>query len=153
MPRIMTWQVRQALAESARGDRVASADSAPSSDAEGAPGEVLLPCAPPRNGTASRKRKHDEASRVEMPQVTWTQESIPEDLRKCEFLWLVRRFTAEPTSRADWHQRHRLFSLFDSGVHLDRESWYSCTPERVAQQIAERCRFAFSLSLCLLSSS
>ena len=39
-----------------------------------------------------------------------------------------------------WAQRYRLFSLFDDGVMLDHESWYSVTPEKIAQHIAERCR-------------
>ena len=39
-----------------------------------------------------------------------------------------------------WAQRYRLFSLYDDGVRLDPESWYSVTPEKIAQHIAERCR-------------
>ena len=38
-----------------------------------------------------------------------------------------------------WHQRYRLFSKFDEGIMLDRESWYSVTPEKIARHIAERC--------------
>ena len=37
-----------------------------------------------------------------------------------------------------WAQRYRLF--YDEGVRLDPESWYSVTPEKIAQHIAERCR-------------
>mmetsp|Transcript_11360 Transcript_11360/g.22202 ORF Transcript_11360/g.22202 Transcript_11360/m.22202 type:complete len:480 (+) Transcript_11360:63-1502(+) len=37
-------------------------------------------------------------------------------------------------------QRYRLFSRFDDGVQLDEESWYSVTPEAIAEHIAERCR-------------
>lgn len=39
----------------------------------------------------------------------------------------------------DWAQRYRLFTLFDEGVHMDLEGWYSVTPELIAVQIAERC--------------
>ena len=39
-----------------------------------------------------------------------------------------------------WHQRHRLFSLFDEGIKMDAEGWYSVTPESIAVHIAERCR-------------
>ena len=39
-----------------------------------------------------------------------------------------------------WAQRFRLFSLYDRGIQLDTESWYSVTPERISQHIAERCR-------------
>ncbi|EIW75329.1 Tgs1 protein [Coniophora puteana RWD-64-598 SS2] len=37
-------------------------------------------------------------------------------------------------------QRKRYFSLYDQGCLLDEEGWYSVTPERIADQIAERCR-------------
>ena len=38
-----------------------------------------------------------------------------------------------------WHRRYSLFSLFDLGVLLDEESWYSVTPEEVAKHHATRC--------------
>jgi len=37
-----------------------------------------------------------------------------------------------------WHQRKRLFSRFDFGIKLDSESWYSVTPEVIANHIASR---------------
>ena len=40
----------------------------------------------------------------------------------------------------DFAQRHRYFSLYDDGCLLDEEGWYSVTPEKIAEQIAERCR-------------
>lgn len=39
-----------------------------------------------------------------------------------------------------WFQRHRLFSLYDDGIKMDLEGWYSVTPESIAIHIAERCR-------------
>ncbi|KAG7200350.1 hypothetical protein KM043_017807 [Ampulex compressa] len=39
-----------------------------------------------------------------------------------------------------WLKRYRLFSKFDQGVKLDRESWFSVTPEKIAEHIAERCK-------------
>ncbi|KFB41356.1 hypothetical protein ZHAS_00008936 [Anopheles sinensis] len=39
-----------------------------------------------------------------------------------------------------WYKRFSLFALFDSGIRLDRESWFSVTPEKVAAHTAERCR-------------
>jgi trimethylguanosine synthase len=41
-----------------------------------------------------------------------------------------------------WSQRRRLFSLFDKGIQLDKESWYSVTPEAIANHIA--CHFVGS---------
>lgn len=37
-----------------------------------------------------------------------------------------------------WYKRFSLFSLFDQGVKLDKESWFSVTPEKVAAHTAER---------------
>ena len=39
-----------------------------------------------------------------------------------------------------WLKRFSLFSLFDQGIRLDRESWFSVTPEKIAAYTAERCR-------------
>ncbi|ESO98940.1 hypothetical protein LOTGIDRAFT_113851 [Lottia gigantea] len=39
-----------------------------------------------------------------------------------------------------WYQRYRLFSRFDEGIQLDRESWFSVTPEKISEHIAERCQ-------------
>ena len=38
-----------------------------------------------------------------------------------------------------WDQRYRLFSLYDHGIQMDTEGWYSVTPERIAMHIAKRC--------------
>jgi 16S rRNA G966 N2-methylase RsmD len=37
-----------------------------------------------------------------------------------------------------WSQRFRLFSKYDRGALLDRESWFSVTPEKIALHIANR---------------
>ncbi|RWS13097.1 hypothetical protein B4U79_05332 [Dinothrombium tinctorium] len=37
-----------------------------------------------------------------------------------------------------WYKRYRLFSRFDEGIMLDDESWYSVTPEKIAEHIAKR---------------
>ena len=37
-----------------------------------------------------------------------------------------------------WAQRKRLFTRFDDGVQLDKEGWYSVTPEAIANHIANR---------------
>ncbi|CAM9489854.1 unnamed protein product, partial [Discosporangium mesarthrocarpum] len=39
-----------------------------------------------------------------------------------------------------WGQRYRFFSLYDRGVRLDPEGWFSVTPECISKHIAERCR-------------
>lgn len=35
-----------------------------------------------------------------------------------------------------WYQRYRYFSKYDQGIKLDIESWYSVTPEQIANEIA-----------------
>ena len=35
-----------------------------------------------------------------------------------------------------WSQRRRLFSLFDEGIQMDKESWFSVTPEAIANHIS-----------------
>uniref|UniRef100_A0A0N4VZ02 Trimethylguanosine synthase n=1 Tax=Haemonchus placei TaxID=6290 RepID=A0A0N4VZ02_HAEPC len=37
-----------------------------------------------------------------------------------------------------WYQRYRLFSKLDKGILMDREGWFSVTPERIAEHIADR---------------
>ena len=37
-----------------------------------------------------------------------------------------------------WAQRRRLFSRFDEGIELDRDGWFSVTPEAIAYHIAKR---------------
>ncbi|KAI9472002.1 MAG: S-adenosyl-L-methionine-dependent methyltransferase [Benjaminiella poitrasii] len=39
-----------------------------------------------------------------------------------------------------YRQRYAYFSRFDEGIVMDREGWFSVTPEKIAQHIAERCR-------------
>lgn len=43
-----------------------------------------------------------------------------------------------PSLTKYWHQRYSLFSLFDKGIRLDAESYYSVTPEAIAIHIAEK---------------
>jgi trimethylguanosine synthase len=38
-----------------------------------------------------------------------------------------------------WDQRFRLMTRFDEGVLLDAESWYSITPEAIANHITQKC--------------
>nr|XP_010968991.1 trimethylguanosine synthase [Camelus bactrianus] len=51
---------------------------------------------------------------------------------------------AVPELAKYWAQRYRLFSRFDDGVKLDREGWFSVTPEKIAKHIAGRVSQAFT---------
>ncbi|EDR29134.1 trimethylguanosine synthase, putative [Entamoeba dispar SAW760] len=37
-----------------------------------------------------------------------------------------------------YKQRYQLFSLYDKGILMDEEAWYSVTPEAIAKHIAQR---------------
>ncbi|ORZ13261.1 RNA cap guanine-N2 methyltransferase-domain-containing protein [Absidia repens] len=54
--------------------------------------------------------------------VSYTLDTLPKDIEKY------------------WYQRYAYFSKYDEGILMDREGWFSVTPESIAQHIAERCR-------------
>jgi trimethylguanosine synthase len=45
---------------------------------------------------------------------------------------------AEAVAGKYWAHRHSLFSLYDRGVRMDAEGWYSATPEAIAAAQAAR---------------
>ncbi|XP_040911384.1 trimethylguanosine synthase [Toxotes jaculatrix] len=59
---------------------------------------------------------------------------------------------AEPKLAKYWAQRYRLFSRFDEGIKLDREGWFSVTPERIAEHIALRVEHSFSDSQLVIDA-
>ncbi|KAK9130722.1 hypothetical protein Sjap_011209 [Stephania japonica] len=44
-----------------------------------------------------------------------------------------------PVARKYWLQRYSLFSLYNKGIQMDEEGWYSVTPEAIAIRQARRC--------------
>ncbi len=80
------------------------------------------PSSPPK----PKKRKKKSPSKKQHQTTCRTKNTPPADLSKD-----LHKY---------WYQRYRLFSRFDRGIRLDDESWYSVTPERIAQHIADRCR-------------
>lgn len=83
--------------------------------------DFLLPD-PPEDGVLKPQRRRARQRR---------QEPMPEEV------------AAEPDLAKYWAQRHRLFSRFDEGIRLDREGWFSVTPERIAEHIALRVQQCF----------
>ncbi|XP_064626164.1 trimethylguanosine synthase-like [Lineus longissimus] len=81
--------------------------------------ELLSKCDANRK-KPKRKKKLKKTKRRYVP--------MPEDI------------ASDPTLRKYWAQRYRLFSKFDDGIMLDKEGWFSVTPERIAEHIAERCQ-------------
>ncbi|XP_014474789.1 PREDICTED: uncharacterized protein LOC106744478 isoform X2 [Dinoponera quadriceps] len=53
---------------------------------------------------------------------------------------LPQEMREDSSLRKYWFKRYELFHKYDEGIQLDIESWYSVTPERIAIQIARRCK-------------
>jgi trimethylguanosine synthase len=47
-------------------------------------------------------------------------------------------FSTDEVPNKYWAQRKRFFQKFDDGVQLDKESWYSVTPEKIARHLGFR---------------
>ncbi|GAA5902221.1 RNA methyltransferase [Sporobolomyces salmoneus] len=94
---------------------------------------VLSTHSDPKGKGKKRARSEEDNEREE---VEW-------DERAGTRFGVVTRYSEENLPRElekYWAQRYRLFSRFDEGCEMDREGWYSVTPENIAIQIAERCR-------------
>ncbi|KAL7054829.1 hypothetical protein AAHC03_024338 [Spirometra sp. Aus1] len=46
---------------------------------------------------------------------------------------------SDPEMTKWWKRRYDLFERFDDGIELDKESWYSVTPEIIARHQARKC--------------
>ncbi|KAK9130350.1 hypothetical protein Sjap_010837 [Stephania japonica] len=42
-------------------------------------------------------------------------------------------------ARKYWLQRYSLFSLYNKGIQMDEDGWFSVTPEAIAIRQARRC--------------
>ena len=51
---------------------------------------------------------------------------------------IVNPFPKDEVDDKYWAQRKRFFTKFDDGIELDKESWYSVTPEAIANHVAKR---------------
>uniref|UniRef100_A0A4X1SY52 Trimethylguanosine synthase n=2 Tax=Sus scrofa TaxID=9823 RepID=A0A4X1SY52_PIG len=60
---------------------------------------------------------------------------------------LPPEIAAVPELAKYWAQRYRLFSRFDDGIKLDREGWFSVTPEKIAEHIAGRVSQSFQCDI------
>uniref|UniRef100_A0A452IGA6 Trimethylguanosine synthase n=1 Tax=Gopherus agassizii TaxID=38772 RepID=A0A452IGA6_9SAUR len=83
---------------------------------------------PERINTQKKKNKKKKKNRTTPP-------SLPAEI------------AADPELAKYWAQRYRLFSRFDEGIKLDREGWFSVTPEKIAKHIASRVRQSFNCDI------
>ncbi|XP_008141555.2 trimethylguanosine synthase [Eptesicus fuscus] len=60
---------------------------------------------------------------------------------------LPPEIAAVPELAKYWAQRYRLFSRFDDGIKLDKEGWFSVTPEKIAEHIAGRVSQSFECDI------
>ncbi|XP_044522191.1 trimethylguanosine synthase isoform X1 [Gracilinanus agilis] len=60
---------------------------------------------------------------------------------------LPPEIAAIPELAKYWAQRYRLFSRFDDGIKLDKEGWFSVTPEKIAEHIAGRVHLSFNCDI------
>ncbi|KAJ4482436.1 S-adenosyl-L-methionine-dependent methyltransferase [Lentinula aciculospora] len=97
----------------------------------------------PSNSSESQspmKKKKAEDTKADTPT------SLIKSVQKYDMSGSVPVFTSMqevPDNLKKYYaQRERFFSLYSTppGCLLDEEGWYSVTPERIAHQIAERCR-------------
>ncbi|XP_050411381.1 trimethylguanosine synthase [Patella vulgata] len=90
------------------------------------------------------KRKHsvekERTSELKLDKLDSGIISMQKNNAECNFVPLPSDLSVDEELGKYWHQRYRLFSRFDEGIVLDRESWFSVTPEKIAKHIAERCR-------------
>lgn len=89
----------------------------------------------------------DSKSQDDVFEVKVTEEDIAKRIQKKKKRKQNKRHVSLPPEVAGdrtmmkyWVKRYSLFSKFDEGIKLDRESWFSVTPEKIAQHIAERCK-------------
>ncbi|NXC96170.1 TGS1 synthase, partial [Certhia familiaris] len=67
--------------------------------------------------------------------------------KKNELRPVPPEIAADPELVKYWAQRYRLFSRFDEGIKLDREGWFSVTPEKIAEHIAVRVNQSFNCDI------
>ncbi|CAO3672131.1 unnamed protein product [Rhizopus stolonifer] len=83
----------------------------------------------PRPSKKRKQRKKKTPTPIEEPDykyenviVKYTRDTMPIGMQKY------------------YNQRYDYFSKFDEGILMDKEGWFSVTPERIASQIANRCQ-------------
>ncbi|CAN9502960.1 unnamed protein product [Ophioblennius macclurei] len=95
--------------------------------------DFLLSDAPEESSRKGKKKKKKQQNK------RWKQ-PVPAEM------------AAEPELAKYWAQRYRLFSRFDEGIRLDREGWFSVTPEKIAEHIALKVVDSFSDSQLIIDA-
>ncbi|KAG8014383.1 Trimethylguanosine synthase, partial [Nibea albiflora] len=101
--------------------------------------DFLLSDEPEGNNELNRKDAK-KTKKKKKKKKRWVKQQVPAEM------------AAEPELAKYWAQRYRLFSRFDEGIRLDREGWFSVTPERIAEHIALRVEHSFSNSQLVIDA-
>lgn len=80
--------------------------------------------------------KHDGGVQTLLENLPIKEKAKRKKIRKMKYL--PPEIAADPKMLKYWFQRYQLFSRFDDGIQLDREGWFSVTPESIAKHIADR---------------
>nr|XP_044998796.1 trimethylguanosine synthase isoform X2 [Jaculus jaculus] len=116
--------------------------SASEFETEKSEGSSLLPAAP-------EMRDHVAEEIADAPQIE-SKAKIKTKKKKNKnkkINGLPPEIACDPELAKYWAQRYRLFSRFDDGIKLDREGWFSVTPEKIAEHIAGRVAQAFTCDI------
>ncbi|CAH0584083.1 unnamed protein product [Chrysodeixis includens] len=104
---------------------------------------VPLPCDAENSNEDDEKIPDESAENsVTQPVESTRRRKRPKRYSKFEEVFDVSSMPPElrddPKMYKYWKKRHSLFHRFDEGIKLDRESWFSVTPENVAWHIANK---------------
>ncbi|NXD16516.1 TGS1 synthase, partial [Nothocercus nigrocapillus] len=81
---------------------------------------------------------------LDIPDYLWKQQKKRRRRKRITPGDIPAEIAADPELAKYWAQRYRLFSRFDEGIKLDREGWFSVTPEKIAEHIAVRVSQSFN---------
>uniref|UniRef100_A0A493STM2 Trimethylguanosine synthase n=1 Tax=Anas platyrhynchos platyrhynchos TaxID=8840 RepID=A0A493STM2_ANAPP len=118
-----------------------SADGQGTRKTECGSGRVLVPMDIP---DYLREETEDVSPVVDEKNTTKKKEKRRKRKNKIALGSIPAEIAADPELVKYWAQRYRLFSRFDEGIKLDREGWFSVTPEKIAEHIAVRVAQAFN---------
>ncbi|XP_017295426.1 trimethylguanosine synthase [Kryptolebias marmoratus] len=107
-----------------------------------------------------REREREEHPFLQTPdllsetceELSWRHKKKPKKKKQRKKHQVPAEMAADPELAKYWAQRYRLFSRFDEGIRLDREGWFSVTPERIAEHIALRVEQSFSGSQLVIDA-
>jgi trimethylguanosine synthase len=87
----------------------------------------------------NKEEEEDTSQPVPTTPAVETNASYDFELVKSRIEKSYKQISISRKMRKFYRRRYQLFKRFDDGILLDKESWYSVTPEVIAQHIAQKC--------------